>query len=234
MRIFIISLLFICVNTFASNEYIPPQAFQYKETIRTEINNHFPDLIDYNYVPSLIEHESCISLKSKRCWRATSELRTSREQGIGFFQITRTFRTDGSVRFDTLSDMKKLYKQDLQAANWDDIKYQPKIQIRMGILMLRDNYKRLYNVPDVVNRLQMMDAAHNTGIGNVFKKRRACGLAKNCNPNVWYNNVADQCIGLNAALYGKRSACDIVKHHVFDVFENKLPKYQRHYYLKGE
>ena len=63
--------------------YIPPQAFEHKETIRYEINTFFPNIPEYNYIPSLIEHESCLSLKHSRCWKSTSELKSKREQGTG-------------------------------------------------------------------------------------------------------------------------------------------------------
>lgn len=54
--------------------YIPPQAFDHKATIAKELDQHFPQLHERNYVPALIEH-SCISLKHSRCWKSHSQLR---------------------------------------------------------------------------------------------------------------------------------------------------------------
>lgn len=58
-------LILISNSLFAQNvkTYIPPQAFEYKEIIHTEISTFFPNIPEYNYVPALIEHESCISLR---------------------------------------------------------------------------------------------------------------------------------------------------------------------------
>jgi hypothetical protein len=240
LRLFVFLFLFFLSNiafsqsTINPKTYIPPQAFQYKPVIKKELDDNFPTIPTYNYIPALIEHESCISLTHRRCWSPTSELLTSREQGTGLFQVTRTFREDGSVRFDTLSDLKNKYKRELQEASWENIKLRPDLQIRMGILLVRDNYKALYNIEDPYVRLHFTDAAYNTGLGNVNKKRRACGLNSNCNPQLWFNNVENECIGLTKPIYGNRSACDIVRHHTQDVFNNRLPKYKSRYFLEDK
>lgn len=212
--------------------YIPPQAFTHKETITKELDTHFSYIPEYNYVPALIEHESCISLSHSRCWNSTSELRTKREQGLGLGQITRTFNTDGSVRFDVLTDMRKKYLKELKEANWNNFKHRPDLQIRTITLLLRDNYKSLYNVTDPMSRLHMTDAAYNGGIGWIQKERRACGLAKNCDPNVWFGNVENYCLRSKKPLYGNRSVCDIAKNHPRDTFFNRLPKYKSNYIVR--
>lgn len=212
--------------------YIPPQAFTHKETIQTELDKHFPYIPEYNYVPALIEHESCISLKHSRCWNSTSELRTKREQGLGLGQITRTFNADGSVRFDVLTDMRKKYLAELKEANWNTFKHRPDLQIRMITLLLRDNYKALRNVPNPNYRLHFTDAAYNGGIGWVQRERRACGLAKGCDPNQWFGHTENYCLRSKKPLYGGRSVCDIAKNHPADTFRNRLPKYQRQYFIK--
>lgn len=211
--------------------YIPPRAFEYKDILETELDRLFPELIEYNFVAALIEHESCISLTHSRCWSSTSQLKTQREQGLGFFQITRTWTADGKPRFDTLGDLRKQYMNELREANWDNLRDRPDLQMRAGILLIRQNYKALYNVPDEMNRLHMTDAAHNSGVGNTQKERRACGLAAKCDPNIWIDNVENYCQRSKKALYAGRSACDITKHHVRDVFFTRLPKYKEQYIL---
>lgn len=230
----ILGMFLTISSVFAQTDYIPPQAFQYRQTIQNELDNLFPNIPNYNYVPALIEHESCISLKHKRCWNPTSELLTKREQGLGLFQHTRAFRADGTTRFDAVADMKARYKETLKEASWDTLKTRPDIQIRMGVLGLRDNFKSLYSIRDENVRLQMTDAAHNTGLGNVNKKRRACGIAAGCNPQLWFGHVEKQCIGHTKVLYGNRSACDIVTHHVKDVYKVRMPKYQKQYFTLKE
>ena len=45
-----------------------------------------------------------------------------------------------------------------------------------------------------------------------------------CNPDRWHGHVEHTCTASRAALYGTRSACDISRHHVHDVFA-RAPKY---------
>ena len=145
---------------------------------------------------------------------------------------TRAYNTDGSIRFDKLSELKNNYKQELKDAKWETIYQRPDVQIRTMILMLRDDYKKLYNVIDPINRLQMVDAAYNGGIGGVLKERRACGLSSNCDPNIWFGNVEKYCLKSKKIIYDTRSACDINRNHVHDVFYNKIPKYQKQYFTE--
>lgn len=234
MRIKFLTLLFWFVPTLvlSQTDYIPSKAFNYRDTIWKEIENYFPELYNYNYVPSLAEHESCITLKHKRCFEPSSQLLSKREQGVGLFQTTRAFREDGSLRFDTLTEMRNRYKAELKEASWSTYKNRPDLQIRAAILMLRDDYKKLYAVENPVHRMHMVDAAYNGGMGGLLKERRACGMAKNCDPNIWFNNVERYCLKSKKVLYGNRSACDINRHHVKDVFYNNLPKYDRDYFNK--
>jgi len=226
-----LSILFMSSLSWAydAKTYIPPQAFEYKEAITFELDKYFPTLYEYNYIPSLIEHESCISLKHSRCWKSTSQLKSSRELGVGLGQITKAYREDGSIRFDSLKAIRDNYKNELREAQWETIHQRADLQIRIIILMIRDDYKKLYNVSNKEDRLQMTDAAYNGGLGGVLKERRACGLSKNCDPNKWFSNVEKYCLKSKKPLYGGRSACDINRHHVFNVFMEKIPKYQLKY-----
>lgn len=223
-------LLLLCTTSFAQSNYIPERAFTFKPIIQTELDTYFNTIPDYNYAPSLIEHESCISLKHSRCWNSTSRLKSEREEGAGLGQITRAYAKDGSLRFDSLQAMKDRYKEPLKEASWDTIYQKPEVQIRMVVLMIRDDYKKLYNVPSPMERLMMTDASYNGGLGGLFKERRACGMAANCDPNIWFNNVERHCLKSTKAIYGQRSPCDINRHHVDDVFHNKLPKYRKQYF----
>ena len=221
----------MCVPLSAySNEYIPPQAFDFKLNIQEELDKHFDYIPDYNYVPALIEHESCISLKHSRCWNSKSSLKTQREEGAGLGQVTKAFKADGTLRFDTLMEMRNRYKNELHDASWSTIYQRPDIQIRIITLMLRDDYKRLYDIKDDWARLHMVDAAYNGGLGGLNKERRACGLKAGCDPQLWFGNVEKTCMKSTKILYGNRSACDINRDHVKDVFNNRLPKYQSQYF----
>lgn len=222
------SFLAFLIAVFCSvvhGAYIPPQAFTYSDTIKQELDKRFSELPKYEYVPALIEHESCISLTHRRCWNPKSRLKTSREEGAGLGQLTRAYNPNGSLRFDKLSELRGKYKRDLSELSWGDVYSRPDLQIRSIVLMLREDYGKLYDVPDSMNRLAMVDNAYNGGMGGLQKERRACSLTKGCNPNVWFGHVEKHCLKSKKALYSGRSVCEISRHHTSDVLKARLPKY---------
>lgn len=205
--------------------YIPSNAYLYLPTLKVEQAKFFPELPIPAYMPSLIEHESCISLTSKRCWSPESELKSAREQGVGFGQITRAYNKAGEVRMDALKDIRDRHNVELRELSWLNVKQRPDLQLRAMVLMSKDNYKALFQVKDANARLHMTDAAYNGGLGGLKKERTACGLAKGCDPQYWFGHVERYCLKSKEAIYGNRSPCDINRHHVDDVFNTRLAKY---------
>jgi len=212
-----------CVNV---NTYIPSKAFSYKDIIKTEVNIYFKNIYDINYIPSLIEQESCISLTHSRCWSPTSRLKTSREEGAGLGQITRAYNKNGSLRFDKLKELRDSNKQALKDMYWDTIYQRPDLQIRAILILLKSDYNRINN-NNKLERLKMTDAAYNGGVGGLLKEQRVCGIAANCDPNIWFKNVELYCLKSKKSLYGSRSACDINREHTSTVFKIRLPKYNK-------
>lgn len=209
--------------------YIPERAYQYLPTVKSSSKRLMPYLSTPWYFAGLIEHESCISLKHSRCWSPTSELKTSREHGVGLGQITRAWRSDGTLRFDSLEEMRRRYPEELGEWNWSNAKERYDLQISAIVLMIRQNYDYLNKVDISYNRLAMSDAAYNGGLGNVNKARQACGLSANCDPDIWFDQVEKYMPQNRSALYGQRSAYDIVTHHVKDVLTVRMLKYQPYF-----
>jgi len=180
------------------------------------------------YLASLIEHESCISLTHSKCWNSKLRLRSDREEGAGLGQITRAFKADGSIRFDALSELKYKYPKELLELNWQVVYTRPDLQIRALALMMRDNYQYFNKyVKDNKEAYAFADAAYNGGLGGVDHERRACKLTSWCDPNLWFDNVEKLCLKSKVALYGNRSACDINRHHVKDVLITRSEKYSK-------
>ena len=222
---------FMPLTSQSQSNYIPPQAYDFKEYIQTQLDELFPSIPYYEYVPALIEHESCQTLKHKRCWNSRAKLSTSREKGIGLGMITVAYHKDGSIRFDKLTELRTRYKSHLQELSWSTIETRPDLQIKMIVLMLREDYGKLYDVSDRYQRLSMVDNAYNGGYGGLQKERRLCSLTAGCNPNEWFGNVELMCLKSKKALYGNRSVCEISRHHTRDVMLTRLPKYQRAQYF---
>ena len=92
---------------------------------------------------------------------------------------------------------------------------------------MQDNYKavRPYSLNDEQG-LKFADAAYNGGMGGLDKERRACQLAPKCNPKMWDGHVENFCMKSKKPLYGNRSACDINREHVDQVFDKRTDKYK--------
>lgn len=202
----------------------PAAAEQHLPTLRAEIEAHWPQHPMPEYFGGLIEHESCLSLTHPRCWSATSRLRSAREEGAGLGQITRTWHPDGRERFDTLRELRSRHAS-LGEWSWENVYERPDLQLRGVVLFARDLWGRLHDVQDERERLAMADAAYNGGLGRVASDRRACSLTAGCEAQRWWGHVERTCTAGRAPLYGRRSACDINRHHVHDVIKARAPKY---------
>lgn len=228
----IVFVLLCLVNcAFAQNvkTFIPKNAPALLPLYKSEAQRLMPELQTPWYFAGLTEHESCISLKHSRCFSATAELKTSREQGVGLSQITRTYNPDGSIRFDSLSDLRRANMNELKELSWSNVKQRPDLQIRGIILMTRGNYNQLFAVKDEKQRLAMTDLAYNAGLGRIKKNRLQCGLTKGCDPQLWFGNVEKHCTASKKPIYSGRSACDIMNHHVHDVLDTRMPKYKPYF-----
>lgn len=229
-------LLLLLTVSWGQNvkDYIPLRAMEYRDTLYNSIKENVPEIPDYNYVPALIEHESCISLKHSKCWSPTSELNNKREYSVGFYQIAKAYNNDGSVRMDTLAGMKNIYKSRLKEATWSNLKHRPDLQFTIGNLLIGENYRRYSDVKDDWERLAFTDQSYNGGPKWVGRERVACSLKAGCDPNKYFGNVETTCQRSKRPIpaYGNLSICDIAQRHTHDVLYTRLPKYQRNYFNK--
>lgn len=208
--------------------FIPTGAYTYAPMLRSEQTKHWPDHPAPWLLGGLVEQESCPSLMHSFCWAPTARLKSAREEGAGMPQITRAYRADGSIRFDALEEQRDKHRAELGELTWRNVYQRPDLQLRLVVLMTRDLYRlAVRSVPDPLAALAFADAAYNGGWGGVTSERRACGLKPGCNPQVWFGHVEHTCTKSRAALYGRRSACDINREHVDMVLRVRSPKYFR-------
>lgn len=201
---------------------LPAGFSTYGPVLKAEQRHYWEGHPDPAVLAALIEQESCISLKSPRCWNPAAQLKTAREEGAGMGQITRAYRADGSVRFDSLAGMRAQYSDELGEWSWGNVYTRPELQLRAVVLMSRDAAMPFRSAPDM---LAFGDAGYNGGVGGVQKERRACALAKGCDPGQWFGHVELHCLKSRQPLYGGRSACDINREHVHNVFLVRRAKY---------
>jgi hypothetical protein len=229
VKALLVALLVFATSVFAQDRstYIPARAHEHLPAVRAQIQELWPDFFAPNYIPALIEHESCLSLTHSRCWSPTSQLKTHREEGAGLGQLTRAYRQDGSIRFDALAEARRLDPRGLNELRWETVYQRADLQIRVIVLMSRHTWNRLKSlVPQDEPRLAMADAAYNGGLGGLLDERRACALKAGCDPNLWFGHVEHTCQKSRKPLYGTRSACDINRHHVHDVLNVRMSKYK--------
>ena len=206
----------------AHADTLPAGFHTYGATLRAEQRAHWPDHPDPAILAALVEQESCVSLKSPKCWNPGARLKTDREEGAGMGQITRAYRADGSIRFDALAGLREQYEAELGALSWDSIYQRPDLQLRALVLMSRDA-ARPFRASAAW--LHFGDAGYNGGVAGVQKERRACKLSANCDPAQWFGHVERHCLKSRQPLYGGRSACDINREHVHNVFLVRRAKY---------
>lgn len=182
---------------------------------------------------SLAELESCPHMKHARCWSPTSRLKTDREEGAGFGQITRAYHKDGSLRFDALATTK-LLDAGLSEWSWSNVYQRPDLQLRAIVVINRDCYMRLSRlVKEPSEVLRMCDAAYNGGYAGMQSERRACGQRPGCDPQKWVGNVEHVCLKSKVRWKGYgQSACEINREHVFNVFDVRYQKYVRFVQVK--
>lgn len=224
-------IIMLVVKAFAvdTKTYIPTQAPAVLKIVKQEQIKLFPQLPTPWYLGGLIEQESCISLTHSKCFNPRSQLKSAREEGGGIGQLTRAYRSNGSVRFDSLTDQVRAHNLELKELSWSNLYTRPDLQARSLILMTKDNYSSLFNITDEDERLNMSDAAYNGGLSGLRKQRLLCGLKTNCNPQIWFNNVAIICAKSLKPLYGGKNACDINTEHVYNIRYIRMNKYKPYF-----
>ena len=206
--------------------FVPAGAYAYGPVLNAEQRAQWPDHPAPELLAALVEQESCISLTHSKCWSPAARLKTAREEGAGMGQITRAYRPDGSLRFDSLSDMRAKHPA-LAAWSWQNVYQRPDLQLRAIVLQMRDQYRQSARlVPKSMRAYAFADAAYNGGPGGVLADRRACGLTAGCDPQQWFGHVEHTCTKSKSALYGQRSACDINREHVRMVMLVRSAKYR--------
>jgi hypothetical protein len=200
---------------------LPAGFYKYSHGLKSSQIHYWPSDPDLSILASLIEQESCVSLKSKGCWNPSAKLKTSREEGAGILQITRAYKSNGSLRFDSLASMRDKYS-DLSEWSWDNVYTRPDLQLRAVVLLSRDSAMPFRLSGDM---LAFGDASYNGGIGGAQRERRACQLTSGCNASLWFKNVENHCLKSRQPIYGGRSACDINRTHTKNVMLIRREKY---------
>jgi hypothetical protein len=204
---------------------IPEGAKKHVPTLVQNQRALWPDAPFPDFLAGQIEQESCVSLKSLRCWNPRAELKTKRENGIGFGQFTRAYNKDGSIRFDVIDDLSRQHPE-LYGWSWET-RYNASYQLKAIVVMDRDIFHRVRGAASDTDRLSFTLSAYNGGEGGVRMDRRLCANTPGCDQSRWKGNVERTSLKARAPHlgYGK-SFFQINREYVTNILDVRRQKYQ--------
>lgn len=206
---------------------VPPKARTYAPVLVGRQRALWPGVASPWTLAGLVEQESCVSLRSTRCWDPRAELRTSREYGFGLGQITVAYNCDGSVRFDKFAELRRQYAS-LQAWRWED-RYDAAYQLTAIVEMMRGIWRRVPPAATADDRWAFADSSYNGGIGSLLQDRRLCANARGCDATRWFGNVETHSLKSRRPqpAYGGQSWFSINRGHVRNVLEVRRARYRQ-------
>ncbi|WP_424195572.1 hypothetical protein ACMYR3_06275 [Ampullimonas aquatilis] len=200
---------------------LPANAKIYLPVLNGEIGHYWPAMPMPQLLAGQVEQESCISLTHPKCWTPRAELKTAREYGFGFGQITIT------SRFDNFKAARGL-DASLSAWQWED-RYNPQFQLRTLVLTNLRNYRGIAGAAGQSDQLAMMLNCYNQGAGALIKNRKLCQATQGCDPSRWFGNVetTNYASAKKQSGYGQ-SFADIASQYPRRVF-GRASKYADHF-----
>lgn len=207
---------------------VPARAKEYLPTLVQVQQASWPDAPSPSFLAGQVEQESCVTLRSSKCWNPRAELKTSREWGVGLGQFTRAYRADGSIRFDTISSLAAAH-EELQGWSWA-LRYDARYQLQAIVLMDRDLYRQQRSAATDADRLAFTLSAYNGGNAGLLQDRRLCGNTTGCNPGQWFGNVEHTSLKSRQAHRGYgQSFFNINREYVANILNVRRFKYEPYF-----
>lgn len=206
--------------------YVPRGAELFAPVLVLEQKMVWPRMPEPWTLAGLVEQESCISLKHSKCWNPKAELKTSREYGFGFGQVTVAYRANGAVRFDKFKELKQSHAS-LREWTWEN-RYEPRYQLRAIVEMTLNIWRQIPPSATIQDHLAFMLSSYNGGVSATLQDRRLCGNTAGCDPGRWFKNVERTSIKskIPQREYGGRSWFDINRTYVSNVLLLRRDKYK--------
>lgn len=216
----------LAISVCAATLSVPANALKHLPELKEALIKNWPDMPKKSVMGGQIEQESCISLKSARCWNPNVELKTSREYGFGLGQVTISYDKNGKTRFNNFEQAKLDFPTALKDWKWEN-RFDASYQMTTIILMDKKLYNRvgpLVSTKD--DQLAFMLSSYNGGFGGVLQDRKLCQATKDCNANVWFGNVENYSFKSKIKVQGYgESAYAINRGYVRQVLNERRQKY---------
>lgn len=220
------ALFAYCIPAAAAG--IPKGAVQYLPELVSVQQDIWPSAPMPSFLAAQVEQESCISLTHSKCWNPRAELKTKRENGIGFGQFTRAYKADGSIRFDKISELAATHKS-LRGWSWAN-RYDPHYQLTAIVEMDKAIYGRQKGAATERDRLSFTLSAYNGGEAGVLQDRRLCSNTRGCDSTRWLGHVAKTSLKSKVPHPGyKQSFYAINREYVTNVLDVRRSKYEPYF-----
>jgi hypothetical protein len=206
--------------------YVPEGAREFAPVLALEQRKAWPRMPEPWTLGGQVEQESCISLRHSKCWNPRAELKTHREYGFGFGQITIAYRADGSERFNKFQELRAGHEA-LSKWEWS-ARYDPEFQLRAIVLMDLELWRRIPPAATVQDHTAFVLASYNGGVGSVLQDRRLCDNTAGCDPTRWFGHVAKHSLKSKVPqkAYGGKSWYAINREYVTNVLLLRRNKYR--------
>ena len=198
---------------------VPPRAVALMPVLLEEQQLLAPQLAPASILMAQVDKETCAHAKHRLCWNPMAELKTSREYGFGLGQLTITSRFNG---FEEVRQHPALKQW-----TWDD-RYNPRYQLRALVVKDLQAWRQAKDTATAMDRMAMMLAAYNGGIGGLNADRRTCRATPGCNPSRWFGHVERTSYKARVAVkgYGK-SFFEINREYVSQILGPRRIPYAR-------
>jgi len=207
--------------TYMTLMLTPGNFMDYKSQYDDVMKDLWPDLHPKYILAAQIEHESL--------WNPKAELKTKREYGFGFGQLTIAYKPDGvTERFNKFNEAKSKYSE-LKGWLWKD-RYNPKMQIIFVVKENRLLFEKFKGQSgDHITNLALMQSAYNGGSTLLLREIAMCSADAKCNAKIWFCNINKKAARSTVKQpgYGK-SFHDINRDYITNVMFTRYPKYMRY------
>ena len=176
MRVSTLTAVLMILMVTTSWASLPERSRPYIPILREQIGKHWPAMPLRHIPAGQVEQESG--------WKERATLKTSRELGRGFGQLTITYRADGSERFNTYRDAVRF--KALRGWDWRNDPYNVRYQLAYVVLQDRANFGQMgaLGFIDAAETWKAALVCYNAGPGRVLN-RRAVALAKGMPHDRW-------------------------------------------------
>jgi hypothetical protein len=149
------------------------KAKPYTHIFQEVVHKYWTDVKSEHYMLGQTEQESR--------WIIRAELKTSREYGFGFAQITVT------DRFNNFLEAKKNIKA-LSAWSWEN-RFEARYQFIYLVLTDKSNFTKMKFMKTTIDKWAGALVCYNAGTGTVIQRRALCKQTLGCQPDKWFDGL---------------------------------------------